>query len=468
MMRMRMVGVTLVVALSSGCNNVPNPIVCCLSTDDCASIGIPEESEKTCGLGLVCREHECVLPPDAAPPECVENSDCTGATPFCSPDATCVQCTQSDQCSAISPVCDLTSRTCRGCGADAECTSLVCTIDTGVCLTETSIVYASPAGSSTAPCTKEDPCSIQRAIAIADSSRNTVRLAPGAYTGNLTVSNKSIMIRGDGATLSSTQAPTIAVNDAGRLDISGLVVMNSYNGGDAGVLSCASLNNVDVPRIQLERVTIDGVKNGLTMRKCDAVMRASLLRTSGSGSSIVADIGTTAFVDRSSVLGGGYTVLSVNSSLIRFSNSVIGAPVSGNDAFFPLGGGVGISFSTVFNTRVSCPSGASSCSGGTPNGVCLENSIVANLTAGAPVNSVTGACSASYTLVFPQATAIAGANNKLGMNPLLKDAANGDVHLLSGSPAINAADPSATNPTDFDGMPRPSGGVPDMGAFESL
>jgi len=52
------------------------------------------------------------------------------------------------------------------------------------------------------------------------------------------------------------------------------------------------------------------------------------------------------------------------------------------------------------------------------------------------------------------------------MNPLLKDAPNGDVHLLAGSPAINAADPSAASSTDYDGVTRPMG-ASDMGAFES-
>ena len=462
-MRLLVCGVVMI----ASCSNVPNPAVCCSSADDCGSIGVPDESELICALGLVCHSHVCVLPPDAAPPECSQNADCSAAAPICGPNTTCVQCAASDQCSSVSPVCDQVENTCRGCQANDECSSLICTTDTGLCVVETAIVYASPMGSSTAACTQADPCSIQRAIAITDASRNTVRLAPGAYTGSIAVSNKGIILHGEGATLSSTQAPTIAVNDSGHLAIVGLVIANSMAGDDEGVLSCASINNVDVPRLQLQRVTIQGVKNGLTMRKCDAMVQTSILTTTGSGSTITADVGTTATVDRSSILGGGYTVLSTNSSLIRFSNSVIGAPTTGNDALFPLGGGIGISFSTVLNTRVTCAAGAASCSGNAPNGVCLENSIVANLTAGAPADSVTGsACSAIYSLLYPQSAAITGANNKLGMNPLLKDAPNGDVHLLAGSPAINAADPSAASSTDYDGVTRPMG-ASDMGAFES-
>jgi hypothetical protein len=405
---------------------------------------------------------------DAAAPECAQDNDCSSPTPICSPSSTCVQCTTSDQCPITSPTCDDASNSCRGCGANDECSSQICTIDTGLCLVEATIAYASPTGSNTAACTQLDPCSIQRAVAITDSTRNTVRLAPGAYTGSITIVGKIISIVGEGATLTSTQVPTIAVNDSGRLNATGLVVVNSVNGDDEGVLSCASINNVDVPRIQLDRVTIQGVRNGLTMRKCDAAVRASTIKTTGSGNTIAADVGTTATIDRSSVVGGGYVVLSTGASLVRFSNSIIGSPTAGNDGFFPLGGGVGISFSTVINARVVCGGGAASCAGGSPNGVCLDNAIVANMIGSAPADSVSGAaCSASYTLVYPQSASIAGSSNKLGMNPLLKDVANGDVHLLAGSPAIDAADPAATISTDFGGSHRPSGLASDMGAFES-
>jgi len=44
--------------------------------------------------------------------------------------------------------------------------------------------------------------------------------------------------------------------------------------------------------------------------------------------------------------------------------------------------------------------------------------------------------------------------------------ANGDFHLVMGSPAINAADPSATELIDYDGTARPLGSGRDIGAFE--
>jgi hypothetical protein len=56
------------------------------------------------------------------------------------------------------------------------------------------------------------------------------------------------------------------------------------------------------------------------------------------------------------------------------------------------------------------------------------------------------------------------------------DAANGDLHLQEGSPAINAADPDTDlslflsdgegNPVDLDGNPRVQKERIDMGAYE--
>ncbi len=60
-----------------------------------------------------------------------------------------------------------------------------------------------------------------------------------------------------------------------------------------------------------------------------------------------------------------------------------------------------------------------------------------------------------------------GAGNISG-DPRFADAANGDYHLLAGSPAIDAgiaADQAL--PTDLDGSPRVQGAAPDLGAFET-
>jgi len=66
---------------------------------------------------------------------------------------------------------------------------------------------------------------------------------------------------------------------------------------------------------------------------------------------------------------------------------------------------------------------------------------------------------------YPQ-NAAAGANAII-QDPLLVDPSNADFHLRAGSPAIDAAKTTATDPmVDFDGTVRPQGARDDIGAFE--
>jgi len=59
---------------------------------------------------------------------------------------------------------------------------------------------------------------------------------------------------------------------------------------------------------------------------------------------------------------------------------------------------------------------------------------------------------------------VGGTNNITG-DPLFTDLATNDFHILTGSPAIGAADPQITNSHDFDGTPRPPGTRSDIGAY---
>jgi hypothetical protein len=126
-----------------------------------------------------------------------------------------------------------------------------------------------------------------------------------------------------------------------------------------------------------------------------------------------------------------------------------------------------VAFSTLINTTVKCATGTPVCKNGAAAGVCFDSSVIVNTTGGAPADTVTGsACVANYTIVFPQSTTLTGANNLIGINPLLANPGNGDYHLQMTSPAVDAADPAAVPSPDFDGTSRPQGTRSDMGAFE--
>jgi len=67
-------------------------------------------------------------------------------------------------------------------------------------------------------------------------------------------------------------------------------------------------------------------------------------------------------------------------------------------------------------------------------------------------------------VIFPSAQPV-GATN-VSMNPMLKNVAADDYHLVAASPAVDHGNPASTNNIDFDGVMRPQGSQRDSGAYE--
>ncbi len=81
--------------------------------------------------------------------------------------------------------------------------------------------------------------------------------------------------------------------------------------------------------------------------------------------------------------------------------------------------------------------------------------------------SASTGCIADTNIVYPHAAAANPGSNPITQDPKLVDAANGDFHLQAGSPAIDAAKPTANDPiVDLDGTTRPQGAADDIGAYE--
>ena len=111
----------------------------------------------------------------------------------------CVQCTstQASACTGTTPVCG-TNDMCQACTDDSQCGSSACLPD-GSCAESSAILYASSSGDSAGSCSLTDMCTIDQALAIADSTQHVIKLAPGTYgTAGLAVT-QSVTILGRGA-----------------------------------------------------------------------------------------------------------------------------------------------------------------------------------------------------------------------------------------------------------------------------
>ncbi len=372
----------------------------------------------------------------------------------------------------MAPTCDSSTETCRACQADAECSSSLCDAEMGACVAEATILYVSPTGTDTASCDQTDPCSIAHAFALVSASRDTIKLAPGAYTASLSIAGTNVIVYGFGATLTAgTTAGTFTIGNTSQVRLVGLTIEDPNPDTSEAAVRCTAGGGLTAS-LDLDQVTVESSSGvSIVIAACSLTMsRSHVINHSSAG--ISCEVVGTASIDRTLFEGGGGVAAPSRSSLVHITNSVFSnivgvfGPFSGISLLSSGVGSMFVSFSTVIDSPVVCATGTPACAGGTAEGSCIDNSIVVNTQPGAPADAVSASCLASYTIVSPQSSALSGTNNQLGIDPLLKDPANRDYHLQSGSPAIDAADPAATDMVDFDGNPRPQGARSDLGAFE--
>jgi predicted outer membrane repeat protein len=178
--------------------------------------------------------------------------------------------------------------------------------------------------------------------------------------------------------------------------------------------------------------------------------------SAGHGSAIVASDGTTTIIENSlfymntaSSVGGAITAWTDASVLLHHCTAARNEASTGSFLYFIAADGGNV---TVTNSILWDDTSAS----------------------GSELYFGTGATVAvSYSVVHD---GFAGGDHIVDTDPLFADIENGDLHLLSSSPAIDAADGTIAPATDYDGNPRvddpstPNTGIgppwADMGAFE--
>ena len=477
-------GIVVFVALLVSCTR-PNPNRCCGDAADCNANGIPTGS--TCQEGLVCRGHQCISEPcstaaecDPAAPYCVDSlcaEACTmddqcpgfggnGDSVYCVT-GSCATCRDSSDCSAASaPVCD--AGVCRGCTDHSECASGLCDGDVGTCIVESRIAYVAPTASATSLCTRADPCSIDRAFTVLGATRNYVKLLPGTHVPMTTISppaNFDVHVFGPatlGGSFRTLLNSTMRIRD---LDVA----------AGENVLQCSRRDATQPsPAFDVDRVTF-APDNRLQMMVCTLKLRHARLQITAASTyqnaiSLSGDAGqggSDLTLAQSEIIGGQRGITVSDRSSVSITNCIFrDQGLYGAMSFSYSAGPSTLAFSTLYNSYLDCPLHNTG-----DGGLVLAAHDNVMLNDGTTVVygnevSTSDRCSHQYDLIKPQPDTPNGASNLLNMDPLFINAAAGDLHLMAGSPAIDAADPAATETIDFEGTSRPQGGRRDMGAFE--
>lgn len=373
----------------------------------------------------------------------------------------CVQCVESQQCAVDAPVCDLTTNACVKCTADAECSSLVCDMATGSCKPADEILYASVDGVTNQTCHREIPCSLEVALSVADSARNTIRLLDGIYThAHVLAAGKSVSLIGNAQTILGMGAQEILRLKGGASAYVRGIKFDSDNPFE--IVSCCAephgrvvldhitsrnLNvNLDTDDLEIRDSYLDfGVFGRLSASPEIKISRSTLYEADPAQSS------TTLGPPKNGRL-------SITDSVLY--NVFVTAGANAND-------GTTYRLEMSFDTLVSAMStnypSAIYCTEFGVSGY-IENSIVysdMDVVFGQTCRNM-----AQYNVLFPQTTQVPSTN--IIASPDLKNVPT-DFHLNLTSPAVDAAMPIAGRgpaAVDLSGTSRPQGPKFDIGALE--
>ncbi|MCD6345657.1 MAG: hypothetical protein J7M17_08680, partial [Anaerolineae bacterium] len=372
------------------------------------------------------------------------------------------------------------------------------------------IHYVAPTGADSAACTLLHPClTIQQAITNAVSG-DEIRVAAGVYTtinnlgsaSQVVYLNKSLTLRG-GFTLTNwlesdpLHNPTIIdAQSAGRgiyipdpvtVVIEGFHVRKGYvsDGMGAGVdneKGYLTLRNCEIYENEMSSINSadvgGGIGSGYGTNDATLILENSRIYSNTANSAGGAAIGVvtgTAVLNANRIFGNStnYGAISVlNEAVVTLQNNWIyanSASVGGGAVFIMGSGDLSIINNTLYKNDAASYGGALYAMGGT---TALTNTLLVSNTAvsGGAIYTSGGTLSVTYCDFFgndpDDYTPPTGQNNRTTKNPDFADPGTYNLHLSSGSPAIDNATSLSTVTSDVDGNGRPFGAGFDRGADE--
>ncbi|MCW5802545.1 MAG: right-handed parallel beta-helix repeat-containing protein [Deltaproteobacteria bacterium] len=502
----------LAAVLAAGCTKDNTAAFCAAHPEDpgCPDAAPACVQDQQCGAGAtVC---------DQASGTCVQclperAEGCPGATPACDPATrTCVQCSapgQVDACVGATPVCG-EDHVCRACVKHAECSSSVCLAD-GTCADETKVAYVASTGSGSA-CTRTAPCSTLAAALV--RNQPIVKFDAGIVKDTqltLVIGRTLLFVAEAGAQLTREGTGPLLELQNSDVTIFDLEITGQMGTNDAVIHALA---NPTPSRLALERARVAG-NQGTAIRVSLGsilVLEDSTIANNGAG---VLLGGSSASITRSTIDKNAAVGVDASDSIVTISESTLtsnslGAQITGgritlarsmvarnrtamrlqlgefdlsnnyiiaNGGSSSLFGGIAISqppgsgvrrieFNTISGNRgVGSTTGVSCADVAQP--ITFSNNIVFNndsvVIGGNPVQVSGANCLWTFSNIGPQ---FVNGTGNINVDPQFVDVTSGDLHLKSTSPCMDAANPNANVPDDFDGDPRPQGAAHDIGADE--
>jgi hypothetical protein len=410
-------------------------------------------------------DNDCRL--DAAPGSCGSDGDCTSPIGVCDllGTKTCVECTDSehDACRGTAPACVDTR--CRPCTMHSQCgMSNVC-LPNGSCADPGLVAYVDPTGSDTMECSLGLPC--KKVMSALSTMRPYVKLH-GLFDEAVSILDQPVMIFADpGTTLThSMNGVLLKVDGSSHVQIYDLEVARASGSGGFGI----AMPPGNSASLELQRVkVINSVAGGISMAGGTLTVSQSMISDNSGGGISMA--GGTLTASQSMISGNGGGGISISGGQF----AIVGNVFWNNGSLSSANGGVNISTTQSSMNRLEFNSFNRNLAGD-GIGTAIQCSVVGGLIArnnvmggnGTLTNmeQVSGTCGHTYSIVQPGMLP-AGPGN-MAVDPRFAQPAMGNLHILPGSPAIGAADPTsdltgiAAHDIDGDIRTRPA----DIGADE--